>query len=128
MLTNERQNICVVGDEDQSIYRWRGADVSILLSFSQDFPAAKVIRLERNYRSTQKILDAAGAVVANNPDRLGETLRAGNEGGGEFWFFVGRGGSSRGGVCGWGAGADSGRRFGPDLRGGVPDEFSVAVV
>jgi DNA helicase II / ATP-dependent DNA helicase PcrA len=90
MLTNERQNICVVGDEDQSIYRWRGADVSILLSFSQDFPAAKVIRLERNYRSTQKILDAAGAVVANNPDRLGKTLRAENEAGGNLRYFEAR--------------------------------------
>ena len=90
MLTNERQNVCVVGDEDQSIYRWRGADVSILLSFSQDFPAAKVIRLERNYRSTQKILDAAGAVVANNPDRLGKTLRAENEAGGNLRYFEAR--------------------------------------
>src|SRR6202051_5334707 len=90
MLTNERQNICVVGDEDQSIYRWRGADVSILLSFSQDFPAAKVIRLERNHRSTQKILDAAGAVVANNPDRLGKTLRAENEAGGNLRYFEAR--------------------------------------
>jgi DNA helicase-2/ATP-dependent DNA helicase PcrA len=90
MLTNERQNVCVVGDEDQSIYRWRGADVSILLSFSQDFPAAKVIRLERNYRSTQKILDAAGAVVANNPDRLGKTLRAENEVGGNLRYFEAR--------------------------------------
>jgi len=90
MLTNERQNVCVVGDEDQSIYRWRGADVSILLSFSQDFPAAKVIRLERNYRSTQKILDAAGAVVANNPGRLGKTLRAENEAGGNLRYFEAR--------------------------------------
>jgi DNA helicase II / ATP-dependent DNA helicase PcrA len=90
LLTNERQNICVVGDEDQSIYRWRGADVSILLSFSQDFPSAKVVRLERNYRSTQNILDAAGAVVANNPDRLGKTLRAENAAGGNLRYFEAR--------------------------------------
>jgi DNA helicase II / ATP-dependent DNA helicase PcrA len=90
LLTNERQNVCVVGDEDQSIYRWRGADVSILLSFSQDFPSAKVIRLERNYRSTQTILDAAGAVVANNPDRLGKNLRAEKEPGGKLRYFEAR--------------------------------------
>ena len=90
LLTSEKQNVCVVGDEDQSIYRWRGADVSILLSFSQDYPAAKVIRLERNYRSTQNILDAAGGVVANNPDRLGKTLRAEKEAGAKLRYFEAR--------------------------------------
>jgi DNA helicase II / ATP-dependent DNA helicase PcrA len=90
LLANEKQNVCVVGDEDQSIYRWRGADVSILLSFGQDFPAAKVVRLERNYRSTQTILDAAAAVVSNNPDRLGKTLRAEKEKGGNLRYFEAR--------------------------------------
>ena len=90
LLTNEHRNICVVGDEDQSIYRWRGADVSILLSFSKDFPAAKVIRLERNYRSTQAILDAAAAVVSNNPDRLGKNLRAERERGVNLRYYEAR--------------------------------------
>src|SRR6266478_5812997 len=90
LLVGPHQNICVVGDEDQSIYRWRGADVSILLSFSRDFPSAKVIRLERNYRSTQSILDAAGAVVKNNPDRLGKTLRAEQPAGANLRYFEAR--------------------------------------
>ena len=90
MLTGPHQNICVVGDEDQSIYRWRGADVSILLSFSRDFPSAKIVRLERNYRSTQNILDAAGAVVKNNPDRLGKTLRAEHPAGANLRYFEAR--------------------------------------
>jgi DNA helicase II / ATP-dependent DNA helicase PcrA len=90
LLAGPRQNVCVVGDEDQSIYRWRGADVSILLSFSRDFPAARIVRLERNYRSTQNILDAAGAVVKNNPDRLGKTLRAEKEEGGHLRYFEAR--------------------------------------
>jgi len=90
LLTGPKQNVCVVGDEDQSIYRWRGADVSILLSFSRDFPAARVVKLERNYRSTQKILDAAGAVVANNPERLGKSLSAEKGGGINLKYFEAR--------------------------------------
>src|SRR5271168_198101 len=90
LLTGPQQNVCVVGDEDQSIYRWRGADVSILLSFSRDFPAARIVKLERNYRSTQNILDAAGAVVSHNPDRLGKSLSAHNGPGGNLRYFEAR--------------------------------------
>src|SRR5258707_911794 len=90
LLTGPKQNVCVVGDEDQSIYRWRGADVSILLSFSRDFPTARIIKLERNYRSTQNILDAAGAVVANNPGRLGKSLSAEKGRAGNLKYFEAR--------------------------------------
>jgi DNA helicase II / ATP-dependent DNA helicase PcrA len=90
LLTGPKQNVCVVGDEDQSIYRWRGADVSILLSFSRDFPNAKIVKLERNYRSTQNILDAAGAVVANNPERLGKSLSAEKGSGLNLKYFEAR--------------------------------------
>jgi DNA helicase II / ATP-dependent DNA helicase PcrA len=90
LLTGPQQNVCVVGDEDQSIYRWRGADVSILLSFSRNFPTARIVKLERNYRSTQKILDAAGAVVANNPERLGKSLSAEKIGGANLKYFEAR--------------------------------------
>jgi DNA helicase II / ATP-dependent DNA helicase PcrA len=90
LLTGPQQNVCVVGDEDQSIYRWRGADVSILLSFSRDFPAARIVKLERNYRSTQNILDAAGAVVTNNPERLGKSLNAEKGGGANLKYFEAR--------------------------------------
>jgi DNA helicase-2/ATP-dependent DNA helicase PcrA len=89
-LVGPKQNVCVVGDEDQSIYRWRGADVSILMSFSQDFPNAQVIKLERNYRSTQNILDAAGEVVANNSNRLGKSLSSQEGAGGNLKYFEAR--------------------------------------
>ena len=76
LLAGQRKNVCVVGDEDQSIYGWRGARAGNLKRFTEDFPEAKLIRLEDNYRSTQTILDAAAAVVANNTNRLGKHLQA----------------------------------------------------
>lgn len=90
LLVNESRNLCVVGDEDQSIYRWRGADVGNILRFEEDFAGARVVRLEENYRSTQKILDAAAGVVSNNRRRLGKNLRATLASGNNLAFFEGR--------------------------------------
>ena len=87
LLAGARKNVCVVGDEDQSIYSWRGARAGNLKRFTEDFPGAKIIRLEENYRSTQTILDAAAAVVRNNSGRLGKTLQATVSSGDALRFF-----------------------------------------
>jgi DNA helicase-2/ATP-dependent DNA helicase PcrA len=76
LLAGEGGNLTVVGDEDQSIYSWRGADISNILDFEHDFPGARVFRLEENYRSSQRILDVAAALVSRNVRRKGKTLRA----------------------------------------------------
>jgi len=87
LLTQKQQNIAVVGDEDQSIYKWRGADISNILNFEKHFANTKTIRLEQNYRSTQTILDVAGAVVKNNLQRKGKNLWTSNPKGGRVGYY-----------------------------------------
>ena len=86
-LTEKQQNICVVGDPDQSVYGWRGADISNILNFEQHYPEAKVIRLEQNYRSTQNILDAAGSVVRHNIERKEKSLWTANPAGERLRYY-----------------------------------------
>src|SRR5262245_9280448 len=86
-LTEKQQNICVVGDPDQSIYRWRGADITNILKFEEHFPSAKVIRLEENYRSTQNILDLAHGVIKHNIERKEKALWTQNSRGEKIRYF-----------------------------------------
>jgi DNA helicase-2/ATP-dependent DNA helicase PcrA len=87
MLAGTRHNVCAVGDEDQSIYSWRGADIRNILEFEKDFPEAKIVRLEQNYRSTQNILQAASAVVSNNVRRKGKNLWTSRQGGTKIGYY-----------------------------------------
>jgi DNA helicase-2/ATP-dependent DNA helicase PcrA len=120
LLAQERRNLCCVGDDDQSIYSWRGAEVSNILRFEQDFPGAKIIRLEQNYRSTPHILAAASGLIAQNAGRLGKTL----------WTEAGEGDKVQ--VIGIWDGPEEARRVGDELetiqhRGGRLDECAILV-
>ncbi len=121
LLAQERKNICCVGDDDQSIYSWRGAQVENILKFEKDFPGARVIRLEQNYRSTPHILAAASGVIANNGGRLGK----------ELWTEKDAGEKVR--VVGVWDGPEEARRVGEEIEGAQRregkslDEFAILV-
>ncbi|MFM6854226.1 MAG: ATP-dependent helicase, partial [Sphingopyxis sp.] len=120
LLAQERKNIAVVGDDDQSIYSWRGAEVANILRFERDFPGAKTIRLEQNYRSTPHILGAASGLIANNGERLGKSL----------WTDVDAGAKVR--VIGVWDGPEEARRVGEEIeqaqrRAVSPDAIAILV-
>ncbi|WP_066795310.1 ATP-dependent helicase [Sphingomonas soli] len=120
LLAQERRNLCCVGDDDQSIYSWRGALVENILKFEKDFPGAKVIKLEQNYRSTPHILGAASGVIANNGGRLGKTL----------WTEKDAGEKVK--VLGVWDGPEEARRVGEEIEGGQRggkslDDFAILV-
>jgi len=120
LLGQERRNLCCVGDDDQSIYSWRGAEVTNILRFEQDFPGAKIIRLEQNYRSTPHILSAASGLIAQNAGRLGKSL----------WTEEGEGEKVQ--VIGVWDGPEEARRVGEEIesiqnRGGSLDDIAILV-
>jgi len=120
LLAQSRRNICCVGDDDQSIYSWRGAEVANILRFEVDFPGATIIKLEQNYRSTPHILAAASGVIAHNGGRLGKTL----------WTEEGEGDKVK--VVGVWDGPEEARRIGDEAeahqrRGGTLDEIAILV-
>ncbi|WLV25307.1 DNA helicase PcrA [Aciduricibacillus chroicocephali] len=88
-MASRYKNLCVVGDSDQSIYRWRGADITNILNFEKDYPNARVIMLEQNYRSTKSILKAANEVIANNPGRKPKNLWTDNAHGDKIYYYQG---------------------------------------
>jgi len=120
LLAEPRRNLCCVGDDDQSIYSWRGAEVANILRFENDFPGAKIVRLEQNYRSTSHILAAADGLIAHNAGRLGKSL----------WTDAGDGEKVR--VIGIWDGPEEARRVGEDIeshqiRGGSLDDVAILV-
>jgi DNA helicase-2/ATP-dependent DNA helicase PcrA len=120
LLAEPRRNLCCVGDDDQSIYSWRGAEVANILKFEHDFPGAKIIRLEQNYRSTSHILAAADGLIAHNAGRLGKSL----------WTDAGDGEKVR--VIGVWDGPEEARRVGEEIeshqiRGGSLDGVAILV-
>ena len=120
LLAEPRRNLCCVGDDDQSIYSWRGAEVANILRFEKDFPGAKIIRLEQNYRSTSHILAAADGLIAHNAGRLGKTL----------WTDAGEG--EKVGVVGVWDGPEEARRVGEEVesrmrRGQSLDDVAILV-
>ena len=120
LLAEPRRNICVVGDDDQSIYSWRGAEVANILRFEKDFPGAAVIRLEQNYRSTPHILGAAGGLIAHNSGRLGKQL----------WTEIDAGEKVK--VIGVWDGPEEARRVGEEIethvrRGGSLNDCAILV-
>ena len=117
LLTEKKHNICVVGDPDQSIYKWRGADISNILNFEKHYPKTRTIRLEQNYRSTQTILDTAAAVVRHNKERKDKTLWTANPSGERIRYYQALDGDSEARFVA--AMVEDHRRLDPGIRAAV---------